>query len=520
MVIENPATALFPSMPRSISPSLVDATADLESIGRGPAAACLAAGGAPPKGRDGRDFACVARPDPGAERHRLQHLQGWRRSSAGCAAGWVRRQVALPCRIRRAGRARPGGVREAHQQPADQGDRILPRPEGVRPPARRHPARRSSTRRSRTAVSFASGRPAARPARRRTRWRSRWRRPWAPSVPPSTCASSRPTSTARRSPSPGAALYPPPALQEGASRHSRSLFRENRRRLRGRQVRSGPDDLRRARPRGAGALPPDRPDPVPQRPDLFHRADATRRARDLRVLAARWRSAGPGAVRDGGSDARSLRRGSRPAAGLPRASRADHRCRWLGPSRPGRPRSDARQLDAAIRSTRRDVQAAADSSEAAEKLLLDLGLGVVVVDARYYITRINTAARRMLGIHGLAFDQDFIHLAESLPSTAMRAAIDAALGGKTTTAVYEVDADDMSPRRRPGSSRRSSARMAASRDRRGRGHRAHRRQPALNASAKRAPRTRSAGWTGRRSSTGGLLRANEELTALVARAQE
>ena len=85
----------------------------------------------------------------------------------------------------------------------------------------------------------------------------------------------------------------------------------------------------------------------------------------------------------------------------------------------------------------------ADSTEAAEALLLDLGLGLVVVDARYYIGRINTAARRMLGIHGLAFDQDFIHLAESLPSTAIRAAIDAALGGKTTTAVHAVEAADV-----------------------------------------------------------------------------
>ena len=34
VVIENPATAMFPSMPRSIPPSLVDATADLDSIGK------------------------------------------------------------------------------------------------------------------------------------------------------------------------------------------------------------------------------------------------------------------------------------------------------------------------------------------------------------------------------------------------------------------------------------------------------------------------------------------------------
>ena len=111
---------------------------------------------------------------------------------------------------------------------------------------------------------------------------------------------------------------------------------------------------------------------------------------------------------------------------------------------PVRPHRDVEvRLDAAIRSTRRDMQDSTDSTDAAEALLLDLRLGIVVVDARYYITRINTAARRMLGIHGLAFDQDFIHLAEGLPSTAVRAAIDAALAGKTTTAVHEVEASDL-----------------------------------------------------------------------------
>ena len=101
-------------------------------------------------------------------------------------------------------------------------------------------------------------------------------------------------------------------------------------------------------------------------------------------------------------------------------------------------------LDTAIRSTRRDVRAAADSTEAAEALLLDLRLGIVVVDARYYITRINTSARRILGIHGLAFEQDFIHLAESLPSSPVRDAIDEALRGKTTTTVHEVEPSDVS----------------------------------------------------------------------------
>jgi len=117
----------------------------------------------------------------------------------------------------------------------------------------------------------------------------------------------------------------------------------------------------------------------------------------------------------------------------------------IAPPKPIRPHREVEALlDRAIRSTRQDVQVSADSIEAAEELLLDLRLGVVVVDTRYYINRINTAARRLLGIHGLAFDQDFIHLAESIPSTSIRAAIDAAFGGKMTTTTYEVESAEVS----------------------------------------------------------------------------
>jgi two-component system CheB/CheR fusion protein len=96
-------------------------------------------------------------------------------------------------------------------------------------------------------------------------------------------------------------------------------------------------------------------------------------------------------------------------------------------------------LDQAIRATRQDVQRAAASAAAAEGLILDLAVGVVVIDPNYDILRINSAARRLLGIHGTAFDQDFIHLAEGLPAPRLRAAIDAALTGSTTTADFEID---------------------------------------------------------------------------------
>ena len=58
VVIENPATAMFPSMPRSIAPSLVDATADLDSLGT-VLRTLLDAGGAAPQGREARAFAAL-----------------------------------------------------------------------------------------------------------------------------------------------------------------------------------------------------------------------------------------------------------------------------------------------------------------------------------------------------------------------------------------------------------------------------------------------------------------------------
>ncbi len=105
-------------------------------------------------------------------------------------------------------------------------------------------------------------------------------------------------------------------------------------------------------------------------------------------------------------------------------------------------RSQESELDLAIRGAHRDVQRVAESAASADSLLINLTVGIVVIDPRYYILRINSAARRMLGIHGTAFDQDFIHLAEVLPPSAIRLAIDSALTGKTTSAVFEVEPTD------------------------------------------------------------------------------
>jgi two-component system CheB/CheR fusion protein len=117
----------------------------------------------------------------------------------------------------------------------------------------------------------------------------------------------------------------------------------------------------------------------------------------------------------------------------------------IPPMRPSvlRPRRHKESvLDHAIRSVHRDARREVESSASADSLLLNLSVGIVVVDPRYYIVRINSAARQMLGIHGTAFDQDFIRLAEALPPSTIRLAIDAALAGKTTTAVFEVEPTD------------------------------------------------------------------------------
>jgi len=90
----------------------------------------------------------------------------------------------------------------------------------------------------------------------------------------------------------------------------------------------------------------------------------------------------------------------------------------IPPMRPAvlRPRrNEESRLDQAIRGTHSDVRRGGGIVASADSLLLGLTVGIVVVDPRYYIVRINTAARQMLGIHGKAFDQDFIHLAEVLP---------------------------------------------------------------------------------------------------------
>jgi two-component system CheB/CheR fusion protein len=76
-----------------------------------------------------------------------------------------------------------------------------------------------------------------------------------------------------------------------------------------------------------------------------------------------------------------------------------------------------------------------------ESTLLQLPAGLVLVNRHYDIQAINTAARRLLGIHGPAVGEDLVHLAQNLPARALQASLDEAFhtGAPTTLEAVPVE---------------------------------------------------------------------------------
>ncbi len=66
----------------------------------------------------------------------------------------------------------------------------------------------------------------------------------------------------------------------------------------------------------------------------------------------------------------------------------------------------------------------------------------MVVDARYDIQSINAAARRLLSIYGSGIGADLVHLAQHVPSRALRAAIDQAIRAGTVTRLDAIAVAD------------------------------------------------------------------------------
>jgi len=78
------------------------------------------------------------------------------------------------------------------------------------------------------------------------------------------------------------------------------------------------------------------------------------------------------------------------------------------------------------------------SMASAERLLLRLPVGVVVVDRNYDIQSINAEARNLLGIRVRAIAADLIHLLPDAMTGAVRASLDAAFRGTTTIGLYDL----------------------------------------------------------------------------------
>jgi two-component system CheB/CheR fusion protein len=74
----------------------------------------------------------------------------------------------------------------------------------------------------------------------------------------------------------------------------------------------------------------------------------------------------------------------------------------------------------------------------AEIAVAALPVGVVLVNPSYDIETINPTARRVLGIHGPAIGQDLIHLVSGVPTDGLRAAIDEAIAGRAGTVTVQV----------------------------------------------------------------------------------
>jgi len=77
-----------------------------------------------------------------------------------------------------------------------------------------------------------------------------------------------------------------------------------------------------------------------------------------------------------------------------------------------------------------------------ETLLRYTNVAVVIIDGMYRIVTINTAARRLLGIRDVAYDQDFLHSVRGLPYHDVRHAIDTAFREHATITVPDLELDE------------------------------------------------------------------------------
>jgi two-component system CheB/CheR fusion protein len=76
-----------------------------------------------------------------------------------------------------------------------------------------------------------------------------------------------------------------------------------------------------------------------------------------------------------------------------------------------------------------------------ETMLRYTNVAVVIIDRNYRIMTINAAARRLLGVRDIGYDQDFLHTARGMPYQEVRRAIDTSFNEHTTTTLPELELD-------------------------------------------------------------------------------
>ncbi len=74
-----------------------------------------------------------------------------------------------------------------------------------------------------------------------------------------------------------------------------------------------------------------------------------------------------------------------------------------------------------------------------ETMLRHVSVAVITVDRTYRILTINATARRLLGIRDLAYDQDFLHTVQGIHYQKIRNAIDTAFRERTSTTLPELE---------------------------------------------------------------------------------
>jgi two-component system CheB/CheR fusion protein len=76
-----------------------------------------------------------------------------------------------------------------------------------------------------------------------------------------------------------------------------------------------------------------------------------------------------------------------------------------------------------------------------ETMLRYTNVAVVIIDRLYRIVTINAAARRVFGIRDIAYDHDFLHTVRGLPYQEVRRAIDTSFREHSTIAVQDLELD-------------------------------------------------------------------------------